>query len=232
MDVIRIKADLVIELIDGFTGERTMQGNVFAKLDNDSYAMKKDGCLVFVNKPSGLHKITVGGSVYQSREFETEFDDGVKTVTVMLMPSRSYKISCTATKLYGKAGCRASARFLYASEQARILGEYKKGETKVSMFFLEKTPMREQCGYSLGEGAADYSLRYLGGTDFGLDRPLERDIGYDSAVGISYEITPSERGEYFIAVSGSFKTAQIAVGGKVRTIELPGENTEYDIEEK
>lgn len=233
MDVISIKVNLVIEPVDGFTGERQLQGTVYARTD-DTYAMKKDGCLVFFNKPSGSYKITVGGDCYQPLELEAELDDSVKTLTVVLMPSRSYRFPFAAAKLYGKAERPARVCFAYNNEQARILGEYKRGETKIGAFFSDKNPMRPEQKYSIGDngGSAVYSLKHLSGTEYELDRPLEFDIEFDSAVGVCREIIPSERGEYFVAVSGSYKTAEIICGERRETIELLGENTEYDIKEK
>lgn len=235
MDVISIKVNLVIEPVDGFTGERQLQGAVFARMDEKTYAMKKDGgCLVFFNKSAGSYKITVGGSCYQPLEFDVELDDSVKTLTVVLMPSRSYRFPHAAAKLYGKAERSARICFIYNSEQARILGEYKRGETKISAFFSDKNPMRPEQKYSIGEGgnSAAYSLKHLSGMEYELDRPLEFDADYDCAVGVSYDITPSERGDYFIAVSGSYKTAEIICGERCESLELIGENTEYDIKEK
>lgn len=231
MDVISIKVDLVIEIVDGFTGERQLQGSVFARTNENSYAMKKDGCFVFFNKPSGSYKITVGGSCYQPMEFDIELDGSVKTMTAVLMPSRSYKFPHSAVKLYGKAECSARICFRYNNEQARILGEYKRGETKISAFFSDKNPVRPEQRYSIGEGgnSAAYYLKHLSGMEYELDRPLEFDADYDSAVGVFYDITPSERGDYFIAVNGSFKTAEIICKERHETVELLGENTEHNI---
>lgn len=234
MDVISIKVDLVIELIDGFTGERKLQGSVYARTNENVYAMKKDGCLVFFNKLTGNYRITVGGSSYQAQELEAEFNGSVKTVTIVLMPSRSYRFPCAATRLYGKAECPAAVCFTYTAEQARILGEYNHGETKITAFFSEKNPMRAECKYSLTKGGktAMYALKHISGMEYELDRPLEFDIDFDSAIGAAYEIAPSEQGVYFLAVSGSFKTAEIIFNNRHQTIELSGENTEYDIKEK
>ena len=234
MDVISIKVDLVIELIDGFTGERKLRGTVFARTNENVFAMKKDGCLVFFNRPPGKYKITVGGSCYQARELEAEFNGSAKTVTVVLMPSRSYRFPCAATKLYGKAECPAVICFPYTAEQARILGEFKRGETKITAFFSDNDPIRAERGYSLAkaEKTAIYALKHISGAEYELDRPLEFDIDFDSTIGAAYEITPLDQGEYFLAVSGSFKTAEIIVNDRHQTIELTGENTEYDIIKK
>lgn len=231
MDVISTKVNLVIEPVDGFTGERQLQGAVYARTDENAYAMKKDGCFVFFNKPAGAYKITVSGNCYQPLVLEAELDDSVKTLTVVLTPSRSYKFPHTAAKLYGKAERSARVCFLYGNEQARILGEYKKGETKISAFFSDKNPVRSEQKYSIGKAgkSAVYFLKHLSGMEYELDRPLEFDADFDSAVGVSYDVTPSERGDYFIAVSGSFKTAEIICGERHETLELLVENTEYDI---
>lgn len=231
MDVISTNVNLVIEPVDDFTGERQLQGSVYARTGENAYAMKKDGCFVFFNKPSGSYRITVGGSCYLPFEFDMELDDSVKTLTVVLMPSKSYRFPHAATKLYGRAERSATVCFRYSNEQARILGEYKRGETKISAFFSDKNPMRSEQKYSIGKGGAAYSLKHLNGMEYELDRPLESDADYDSVVGVSYEITPSERGEYFIAVNGNYKTAEIICGEHYETIELLGENTEYDIKE-
>lgn len=233
MDVINIKVDLVIELIDGFTGERKLQGTVYARTNENVYAMKKDGCLVFFNKAPGKYKITVGGSCYQAQELDAEFDGSVKTMTVMLMPSRSYRFPNTATRLYGKAECPAEVCFRYSAEQARVLGEYKRGETKITAFFSDKIPVRTECGYSLSkaEEIAIYSLKHISGMEYELDRPLEFDVDFDSVIGAVYEITPSAQGEYFLAVNGSFKTAEIILKDRHQKIELSGENTEHNIKE-
>lgn len=231
MDVIHTKVDLVIEPVDGFTGERQLQGAVYARSGDSVYAMKKDGCFVFFNKPSGAYRITVGGSCYQPLEFDVELDESVQTMTVVLMPSRSYRFTRAASKLYGRAERSARVCFIYDSEQARILGEYKRGERKISAFFSDKCPMRPELRYSVGNGGAAYSLKHLSGTEYELDRPLESDADYGSAVGVSYEITPSERGDYFLAVSGSFKTAEIICGERSEVLELHNDSTEYDIKE-
>lgn len=231
MDVISIKVDLVIEPFDGFTGERQLQGNVFARMDGGAYAIKKDGCLVFFNKPSGPHRITVGGSCYQPYEFDADFGGDLKTMIVALMPSRSYRFSSAATKIYGKTERRARVRFPYTPEQARILGEYKAGEIKISAFFSEKTPICPQRRYSIGKSAAEYSLKHLSGTEYELDRPLDTDADYESAIGVSYEIIPTERGEYFIAAGGSFKTAEFIIGERIVKLELLGADNKYDIKE-
>lgn len=228
MDVITTKVNLVIEPVDGFTGESLLQGAVFARINNsnNAYAMKKDGCFVFFNRPPGKYGITVFGSCYQSAEFDVEFDENVKTMTVTLMPSRSYRFPRTASKLYGKANAPAQACFIYSNEQARILGEYKTGETKISAFFSDKNPIRHGQKYSVGGSA--YYLKHLSGTEYELDRPLESGIDGGSAVGVCCEI--AQRGDYFIAVSGSFKAAEIICGKNRKTIGLSGENTEYNIE--
>lgn len=233
MDVIHTKVDLVIEPVDGFTGERQLQGAVYARTSDNAYAMKKDGCFVFFNKPAGSYRITVGGNCYQPLVLEAELDDNVKTLTVELMPSRSYRFPHAATKLYGRAECLARVCFAYDNEQARILGEYKRGETKISAFFSDKNLMRSEQKYSIGKAGKSsvYSLKHLSGMEYELDRPLDFDVDFDSAVGVSYDVTPSERGEYFIAVSGSFKTAEIICGKRHETLELLGENTEYNIKE-
>lgn len=231
MDVIHTKVDLVIEPVDGFTGERQLQGAVYARSGDNAYAMKKDGCFVFFNKPPGAYRITVGGSCYQPVELDAVLDESVQTMTVVLMPSRSYRFTRAAAKLYGRAERSARVCFIYDSEQARILGEYKRGETKISAFFSDKNPMRSELKYSIGNGGAAYSLKHLSGTEYELDRPLESDADYGGAVGVSYEITPSERGDYFLAVSGSFKTAEIICGERREVLELLGGNTEYDIKE-
>lgn len=223
MDVISTKVDLVIEPMDGFTGERQLQGAVFAKINDhaEPYALKKDNCFVFFNKPPGKYKITVGGNCYQPAELDVEFDGSVKNITVVLMPSRSYKFSQTAVKIYGRSSKTAKLRFVYGSDRARILGEYAAGEKMINAFLPENDPVKN---YFLGE--KPYFLRRLGGTEYELDRPLEDDIDSASAVGLCREI-PS--GEYFIAVRGSFKTAEIFSENTKKTIELSGENTEYDL---
>lgn len=234
MDVITTKVNLVIEPVDGFTGERQLQGTVYARTNENAYAMKKDGCFVFFNKPAGSYRITVGGSCYQPLEFDAELDDSVKTMTVVLMPSRNYRFTQAATKLYGKAECSAKVCFIYDSEQCRILGEYKRGETKISAFFSEKNPMRPEQKYSIGKAgkSAVYSLKHLSGMEYELDRPLEHDADFDSAMGAVCDVSPSGRGEYFIAASGSFRTAEIICGKRHETLELISENTEYMIKEK
>lgn len=222
MDVISTKVDLVIEPADGFTGERRLQGTVFAQMNEDTYAMKKDGCFVFFNKPPGKHKITVGGNCYQPVEIDVEFDGSLKNIAVVLMPSRSYKFSQTVTKIYGRSNQEAKICFIYNNDRARILGEYKIGDKKINAFLPEIDPSKN---YFLGESS--YFLTQLSGTEYELDRPLENDIDLTSTVGICRKISS---GEYFIAVRGSFKTAEIFFGNTKKTIELSGENTEYNIE--
>lgn len=231
MDVISTKVNLVIETVDGFTGERQLQGEVFARMNENAYAMKKDGCFVFFNKQPGKYKITLGGNCYQPLEFDAELDDSVKTVTVELMPSRNYKFAQTASRLYGKVKAQATVCFIYDSEQARIIGEYKQGDVEISAFFSEKDPMRPERRYYIGSGdrGAVYILKHLSGMKYELDRPLEFDADYDSAVGISYEIIPSDSGNYFIAVNGSFKKAEIFSEEQHETLELLGANTEFDL---
>lgn len=231
MDVITTKVNLVIEPVDGFTGERRLQGTVYARTDGNAYAMKKDGCFVFFNKPAGEYRITVGGSCYQSRELVAELDGSVKTLTVVLMPSRGYRFPHTAAKLYGKAECPARVCFPYSNEQARILGEYKRGETRISAFFSDKDPVCPGQKYSIGKGGAVYSLKHLSGTEYELDRPLEHDVDYGSTIVASYDIVPSEQGDYFIAVNGNCGSAEIICGERHETLELTGENTECDIKE-
>lgn len=223
MDEIITKVNLVIEPIDGFTGKREPQGTVFAKLGgrDNSYAMKKDNCLVFFNKPHGKYKVTVGGSCYRTEELEVELDDTVKTMTVVLMPSRSYKFSQTAVKIYGKADTAAKIRFDLGSEQARILGEYETGEIKINAFFSENDPAGY---YFLGEEA--YCLKHLHGTEYELDRPLENAVDLSARIGICREVIP---GEYFIAVRGRFKTAEIITENARKIIEISSENNEHDI---
>lgn len=225
MDVITAKVNLVIEPVDGFTGTRGLQGAVFARTGDNRTAMKKDGCFILFNKPHGEYKITVSGSCYQPVELNVRLDDTVQTMTVTLMPSRSYRFPQTATKLYGKAKNSAELRFIFAGDRARVLGEYKPGETAVNMFFSEKDPVRLDRRYSIGGGS--YCLKPLSGTEYGLDRPLEHGIDSDSPVGICFDI---ESPEYFAAVNGVFKTAEIISGKTQKTIELTGENNEYNIE--
>ena len=234
MDVISTKVNLVIEPVDGFTGERQLQGAVFARMSENTYAMKKNGCFVFFNKQPGSYKITLGGSCYQPLEFNVELDDSVKTMTVELMPSRNYKFANTVSKLYGKAEGPATVCFIYDSEQARILGEYKQGDVKISAFFSKKNAVRSERRYYIGKGekGAVYILKHLSGMEYELDRPLEFDVNYDSSVGISYEITPHENTEnenYFIAVNGSFKRAEIIFKEQHKTLELLGANTEFNL---
>lgn len=221
----------MIEPLDGLTGRRAAQGKLYAVMDGRDRAICRDGCLLFVGKPRGVHRITVGGGCYQPYELKAEFDDTVKIVTVVLMPSRGYKLHDGAVRLFGRAECAAKARFPYSGEQARILGEFKKGAKTISVFFSEKTPFCPYRRYSFGGGIEDHSLKYIGKMEYELDRPLEDDIGYDSAVGLSYEIIPSECGEYFLAAEGGFKTAEIVTGERVERIELIGGSAEYDIKE-
>lgn len=225
MDVITAKVNLVIEPVDGFTGGRELQGSVTARTSDNQSALKKDGCFVFFNKPHGEYKITLSGARYLPVELTVTLDDAVQTMTVTLMPSRSYRFPRTATTLGGKAKIDAEIGFIYSDDRARVLGGCKRGDTRINLFFSEKDPPRLDRRYSLG--GASYFLKPISGAEYELDRPAERDIDRSSTIGVCFEAKPPE---YFAAANGVFKTAEIISANTRKAIELNGENTEYDIE--
>lgn len=227
MDVISIKVNFVIASTDGFSGE-ALKGSVYAKTSEGKYAMKKDGCFVFFGFASGKYTITVGGENYIEQTLELETTDECQNVRITLMPSRKYRFNGNVTKLYGKfenIGGKAEVVFPLENSEARIIGEYKKGESKINAY-LPETLLRTDPKLCIA-GAA-YRLRHLAAAEYELSRPLDSGISADSEIGVMYEISPKQNGEYFLAVRGSFKTAVVSFNGDRKTIELNGSENEYN----
>ena len=227
MDVISIKVNFVIVPIDGYTGE-TPAGTVFAVTSDGKRALKKDGCLVFYGLSDGKYEITAGGGNYISQTLELETSERCQTVEVTLMPSRSYKFNSACSKLFGRfdgADGKAEVIFPLENTEARLMGEYKKGERKISAFLSE---MLLRTNAKLAIDGAGYGIKQLSAVEFELSRPLESDAGINSVLGVMYDVTPNRCGEYFLAVRGSYKTAVAVYKGVSRTVELKQSENEYN----
>lgn len=231
MDVISIKVNFVIVPIDGYTGE-TPAGAVFAVTSDGKRALKKDGCLVFYGLSDGKYEITAGGGNYISQTLQLETSERCQTVEVTLMPSRSYKFNSACTKLFGRFDDTfGNAEVIFPLDilDARLMGEYKKGERKISAYLSE---MLLRTNSKLAIDGAGYGIKQLPAAEFELSRPLENDAGINSKLGVIYDVAPNRSGEYFLAVRGVYKTAVVIYKGKSSTIELKQSENEYNFKER
>ncbi len=224
MDVISVKVNFVIAPVDGFTGE-ALTGGYFARTSEGKYAMKKDGCLVFWGLADGKYEITVGGESYISKTLTLETRDECQTAELTLMPSRNYRFGDEVTKLSGRISEGAGAVKIIlpaGTSSARIIGEYKKGETVINAFLSD---MLLRTNAELSIDGAEYRLKKISVSEFELSKPLKKNIGAESKIGVVYGLSPNAGGEYFLAVRGRFETAFASVKGRLQTLELhSGEN--------
>ncbi len=227
MDVISVKVNFVIVPVDGFTGE-ALTGGYFARTSEGKYALKKDGCLVFFGLADGKYEITVGGESYISKTLTLETGDECQTAELTLMPSRNYRFGSEVTKLSGRitegAG-KVEIIFPVGNSAARIIGEYKKGETVINAFLSD---MLLRTNAELSIDGAEYRLKKISVSEFELSEPLKKKIGADSKIGVIYELLPNVGGEYFLAVRGRFETALARVNGRLTTLELHSGENRFD----
>lgn len=227
MDVISVKVNFVIVPVDGFTGE-ALTGGYFARTSEGKYAVKKDGCLVFFGLATGKYEITVGGERYISKTLTLEAGDECQTAELTLMPSRNYHFGSEVTKLSGRISDgtgKVEIIFPVGSSSARIIGEYKKGETVINAF-LSDVLVRTNAELSID--GARYRLTKMSVSEFRLSEPLKKSVGADSKIGVVCEVSPNVGGEYFLAVRGRFETASARVNGRLQTLELHSGDNEFD----
>lgn len=146
---IRIHADAVLTLVDGFTGLALESAGAVITLDGMPFApvRKPGGVLVFINTSPGEHVITLHQPHFQAEKV-IFCADGVGTADLMvaLMPDGTYPLPQNAVRIWGRMKLDnaplANARVLYettAKAWRMAQDEAAAGEEQVAVYAARDT---------------------------------------------------------------------------------------------
>lgn len=101
MSQIRIKASLIIQLIDSYTGQAPIGGvNVMIDGLPTQPIKKQDGIFIFTNLPHGSYETIIRSSHYVLEKRKLECSDNRRPNLISLIPNRSYPKQEEITSLY------------------------------------------------------------------------------------------------------------------------------------
>lgn len=146
---IRVRASLVVLVIDDFTGKVISDGSVIVSIADGSKPIRKaDGYYVFVNVNQQQIHLTVSADYYitEKRIIDmTAIDRVAPVVKIRVKPNRNYPLQKSMTAIYGKAEPHSEIRILCDNIQKyyRLLYDYdpEKNKREISIFNPDKTDL-------------------------------------------------------------------------------------------
>lgn len=99
--MISIRADVVIKVLDGFTGQPPQSSALRWELDGQVCrpVVKRDGYCVLINLAPGVHTLVIRGGVYQEERLEMECGGGSQELLVTMKPGKGYPFGQAVTWL-------------------------------------------------------------------------------------------------------------------------------------
>ncbi len=141
-----VRLSKVILLRDAFSGQAVSQGVRLCTSPQGRLARKPGGYCLFLDMRQEQFEVEIEAPIYQRRKLLLRADGGRAVEEVLLYPSQAYPAGTQVTSIQGhtKPGTSVCFHLEEESRECRLLGDYRQGETRLSLY------LGEQDGISAG----------------------------------------------------------------------------------